>query len=83
MIVAVSDAGPLIHLHESGALTLLLLFSTLHVPGEVWRETVGMQRIPEAALTDLGLQRHVLGHGALSDFVAAHRLEYLHTGEQE
>ncbi len=82
MTTAVADAGPLIHLHEAGALNHLAIFSAVCVPTEVWRETVRQQRVPEGALLDLGVRR-VDFLRDLSKFVEAHRLGALHPGEQE
>jgi predicted nucleic acid-binding protein len=79
---AVADAGPLIHLNEGDTLHLLALFSALHVPSEVWRETVGKLRVPERAVLDLGAHCETVGDD-LPQFVVAHGLELLHPGEQE
>jgi hypothetical protein len=46
-VEAVADAGPLIHLHEVGQISLLNLFVAVHVPAIVWREATesgGFQR---------------------------------------
>ncbi len=51
----VIDAGPLIHLAEIGALNLLRLFNVLHIPGEVWRETIEQGRIPESSISVLNI----------------------------
>ena len=80
--VAVADAGPLIHLYEAGSLNLIKLFSSLRVPSEVWRETVGQGRVPERALLDLGVHREPVLDD-LATFVAMHGLDSLHPGEQE
>lgn len=55
----------------------------MHVPKAVWRETVGRGRIPEEALAETGLHYQAVEAAELSEFVAAHRLEHLHLGEQE
>ena len=82
MSAAVVDAGPLIHLHEVGALRHLAIFSTLHVPSEIWSETVGQQRVPERAMLDLGVRRE--SHfDDLAHFVETNNLGVLHPGEQE
>jgi len=79
---AVIDAGPLIHLHEVGLLHHLAIFSTLHVPSEIWRETVGELRVPERILLDLGVRREA--HlDDLAHFVETNNLGALHPGEQE
>jgi predicted nucleic acid-binding protein len=84
LIGAVTDAGPLIHLNEIGGLPLLSIFETLHIPAAVWRETVGLGRVPEAALQSLGIVRqHALPPADLAQFVQDQGLESLHGGEQE
>jgi predicted nucleic acid-binding protein len=80
--VAVSDAGPLIHLYEAAACKLLEIFSALRVPSEVWRETVGEGRVPERALVDLGVRPEPILND-LAPFVATHGLGTLHPGDQE
>lgn len=50
---AVTDAGPLIHLHEVGALPLLALFETVIVPSTVWQETTQAGRVPAGVLRAL------------------------------
>jgi predicted nucleic acid-binding protein len=81
---AVADAGPLIHLYEIGSLALLDIFSTLHIPDAVWRETVGVGRVPEGDLLSLGtVQRHALLQPDVAQFVQDHGLEALHSGECE
>lgn len=47
---AVADAGPLIHLAEIGAASLLALCERLLVPSAVWHETVGRTRVSEDEL---------------------------------
>lgn len=51
---ALVDAGPLIHLSEIDALTLLQIFDTLMIPEAVWSETVGQGRLSHAAVMGLG-----------------------------
>jgi predicted nucleic acid-binding protein len=79
---AVVDAGPLIHLYEVGALHHLAIFTMLHVPSEIWRETVGQQRVPESALHDHGVRRESYLDD-LAHFVETNNLGALHPGEQE
>lgn len=81
MSSAVSDAGPLIHLAEVGALPLLGVFDTVHIPRAVWSETVGASRVAEAAVLALdGAERHDAPIPDLPGFVKAHRLEELQAG---
>ncbi len=82
MSAAVVDAGPLIHLHEVGALRHLAIFSALRVPSEIWRETVGQQRVPEGPLLELGVRCEPY-LDELAHFVEANKLGALHPGEQE
>jgi predicted nucleic acid-binding protein len=83
MRVAV-DAGPLIHLAEVGALTLLQMFDTLYIPDAVWSETVGVGRLLEAQVIGLGnSERSTLPPSEMSQFVQSHHLERLQAGECE
>jgi predicted nucleic acid-binding protein len=83
-IAVVSDAGPLIHLAEIECLSLLSLFERLHIPGAVWRETVGQARVSGSDILEVGnVQQHTLSVIAVDRFVAQHRLEKLHSGERE
>ena len=73
---AVVDAGPLIHLTEVGALTLLRLFETLHIPNAVWSETVGRGRVQERDLVRLSnVHRHALPPADVARFVQEKGLE--------
>ncbi len=82
--IAVSDAGPLIHLNEIGNLALLRVFETVHIPQGVWNETVGMLRVPEDALLQLRIvRRHVLLADQVSQFSEQNDLADLHDGERE
>ena len=47
-LAAVADTGPLIHLAEIGCLTLLTIFSELHIPEGVWREADRPEPIRES-----------------------------------
>lgn len=81
---AISDAGPIIHLHEVGVLPLLRLFDSVHVPGEVWKETVGKDRVSATHLRSLGsLQRHNVDSTDLRVLIEANDLDHLQKGEQE
>ena len=53
--IAVADAGPLIHLAEIGCLSLLRIFTLLHIPETVWAETVGQGRVAEDDVLKLGI----------------------------
>lgn len=81
---AVTDAGPLIHLHEIGSLSLLGIFNILHIPEAVWHETVGLDRVPEGALLGLGsVRRHTPVPEDVAQFVQDNGLESLHSDERE
>jgi hypothetical protein len=65
MPLVVCDAGPLIHLDESGCLDLLSDFSEVLVPEAVWRE-VRQHRHPrschpQAAADEAGSSRRAAG----------------------
>lgn len=49
-LVAVADAGPLIHLHEVGHLFVLGVFPQVYIPQAVWEEAVVCGTVPEADL---------------------------------
>jgi predicted nucleic acid-binding protein len=81
---AAADAGPLIHLHEVSGLSLLAIFDALHIPDAVWRETVGLGRVPEGAILSLGtVQRHTLLPSDVARFVQDNGLEALQDGDRE
>lgn len=83
-VSAVADAGPLIHLAELNLLSLLTVFSALHVPSAVWAETVERKRISSELLLSLGnVQRHSLASSAIDRFVNQAGLHALHAGECE
>ena len=82
-LIAVSDAGPLIHLAEANGLPLLDVFARLHVPETVWSE-VARQQIAGADLSTIGnIQRLALSRTEVAKFVGENHLEELHLGEQE
>ncbi len=82
--VAVADAGPLIHLGQIDARSLLGVFSQVHVPDAVWAETVGTGRVRlcdlEAAVV---FRRHEIDPAGLRQFVQESDLRSLHPGETE
>lgn len=83
-LIAVSDAGPLIHLAEIDCLSLLSILDRLHIPRAVWQETVGQGRVSQAQVSVLrSVQCHTLSGKEIGRFVQEHRLEGLHTGERE
>ena len=81
--VAVSDAGPLIHLTEIDALHVLTIFDKLHVPQAVWTETVEHGRVSADSFAALQLARHSLLPTKVAQFVQTQNLTSLHPGEQE
>jgi predicted nucleic acid-binding protein len=81
---AVADAGPLIHLAEIGAASLLALCERLLVPSAVWHETVGRTRISEDVLMRATtIDRIVLPDDRVGRFIEENGLGTLHRGEQE
>ncbi|MBN1246934.1 MAG: nucleic acid-binding protein [Anaerolineae bacterium] len=81
---AVADAGPLIRLHEIGALHLLAFIDQLHVPDAVWHEVhaLGAGTAPPLETFD-NLIRRRLNDDSVKQFIHRHSLEHLHLGEQE
>lgn len=83
-VTPVADAGPLLHLAEIDGLSLLTLFTHIHIPDAVWRETVEQGRIAAANVMSLGnVQRHTLAPTTVTQFVRQHHLDKLHSGERE
>jgi predicted nucleic acid-binding protein len=83
-LIAVSDAGPLIHLAEIDSLSLLGIADQLHIPQAVWQETVGQARVLQADLSALGnVHSHTLPDREVEQFVLEHGLAELHAGERE
>lgn len=79
-LIAVADAGPLIHLAEIDGLSLLETFAELHIPEGVWRE---VDR-PSTIRRELTFaKRHVLESGEVESFVVEHGLGKLQSGERE
>lgn len=79
-MIAVADAGPLIHLAEIDCLSLLAVFPELHVPEGVWLE---VER-PSSIRTELTFaKRHVLAQDEVQKFTAEHGLGKLQAGERE
>ncbi len=81
---AVSDSGPLIHLAEIQAFSLLSIFQVLHIPDAVWNETVEYGRISKQSLLEFNqMQRHTLVQNEVTIFLKEHGLSELHLGESE
>ena len=84
MTVAITDAGPLVHLNEISCLVLLRIFDTLHIPDAVWSETVGQKRVFECDVLDLSIvRRHNLLPTKVAQFTRENGLDDLHDGERE
>jgi len=82
--VAVTDAGPLIHLAEIGSLSLLCIFERLYIPQVVWSETIGQNRVAQADLSELSnIERQFSTQVEVARFVQDNDLETLHGGECE
>jgi len=80
---AVADAGPLIHLHEIGCTSLLVIFEQLHVPDAVLREAQQHKRVPSKVISSLpGLVQHTVTAAELTPFEQSHNLAGLHSGER-
>jgi predicted nucleic acid-binding protein len=79
-LIAVADAGPLIHLAEIDSLSLLATFVDVHVPEGVWREVDRPSTIRDELTF---AKRHFLEKGEVDSFTAEHGLEKLQTGERE
>ncbi len=84
LIAAVIDSGPIIHLTEIGCLSLLRIFSTLHIPDAVWYETVGQGRVlPEDLLKVDIIKRHALSPAGINQFTTEKGFKKLDEGERE
>jgi predicted nucleic acid-binding protein len=83
-VVAVADAGPIIHLYEIGLLGLLDIWEQVIVPGAVWTETITAGRLPKEALEELNAFRLVQSsQPEIEQFIQRFNLGALHAGEQE
>ncbi len=84
MTAAVADAGPLIHLHEIDRLSLLRIFTLLHIPDAVWQETVDQNRLSQAGVLELGnIQPSSLSPAEVDRFILDNCLDDLHAGERQ
>lgn len=81
MTPAVVDSGPIIHLREAGALSLLSSFSPLSAPEEVWREVVEHGKLLKEELLDVGLTSEPAAPD-VDEFIQREGLDRLHRGEQ-
>lgn len=80
----VVDAGRIIHLAEVDSLAFLNLFQRLHIPDEVWHETVGQQRVTIEQVQVLrSLQRITVPASDCEYFIQQNDLLHLHRGELE
>ena len=84
LLIAVADAGPLIHLEEIGQLPLMTLFDKLLLPDAVWDEAVVNGSVPRASLEQLPcLARTSAVESEVLRFIQANSLNDLHRGERE
>jgi predicted nucleic acid-binding protein len=84
VIFAVADAGPLIHLREIRAISLLQQFQRLCISDAVWYETVELGRIAESDLRDLdNIERNRVSESIVERFIEDSGLKHLHAGERE
>ena len=78
IISAVADSGPLIHLAEIKAISLLQVFDALHIPAAVWVETVERGRISPGELTGLtAVRRHTLPQPEAVQFTQENNLLFV------
>lgn len=77
----IADAGPLIHLHEPGALPLLGTFPLINITQAVWDEVVTSGRVPESNLSVFQFQRHQVTAQAVDELRAAFPDVSLQQGE--
>ena len=84
LIAAVIDSGPIIHLTEIGCLSLLRIFSALHIPDAVWHETVEQGRVLQEDLLRVNrINRHALSPTAINQFTTEKGFKKLDDGERE
>ena len=70
-LIAVSDAGPFVHLAEVNGLLLLNIFARLHVPETVWTEVARQRQVTGADFSTIGnIQRHDSSSTEIAKFVA-------------
>ncbi len=82
-LVAVADAGPIIHLAEIDCLDLLAQFSQLHIPSAVISEIAGKTSgLPETLFSLTNLQHHDLPQSLVLTYVNVMSLDSLQAGEQ-
>ena len=79
-LAAVADTGPLIHLAEIGCLTLLTIFTELHIPKGVWLEA---DRPPTIREKLTFATHHFIQQEDVAKFAVDHGLEKLQAGERE
>ena len=83
-VVAVADAGPMIHLHETDCLSLLEAFSCIHITDGVRREATAPGRLADADLDNLSnLQQHSVSPDDVAQYTSDHSLNGLEAGERE
>lgn len=83
-IVAVADAGPLIHLAEIDCLSLLRIFEFVLIPSTVWSEVIASGQVAENVLSKFdSWQQHEISTTEISIFTEEYKLQELHIGERE
>ena len=81
--VAVTDAGPIIHLHEISRIALLGVFAAVHIGQCVWDEAVTSGRVSEPELRNATLfHRHIVSPQDIAVVTDA-TASTLHRGEVE
>lgn len=79
---AVSDAGPLIHLNETGCLRFLRIFDALPVPDAVWAEATQQGRVQPDDILSLGnVERRDVDRQAALHLANTNQLENLHPAD--
>jgi predicted nucleic acid-binding protein len=74
-LIAVSDAGPFIHLAEVNGLAFLNVFARLHVPETVWSEITRQPQIADADISSVSqVKRDELSRSEVAEFVRQNHL---------
>jgi predicted nucleic acid-binding protein len=80
-LTAVTDAGPLIHLHEIGLTRLLAIFDRLFISDDVWAETVGAGRVADVFLAEENVERRAVPPDAYREYASRRGFGHLQNGE--
>jgi len=84
-VIAVSDAGPLIHLSEINCLSVLSVFEGIHIPEAVCSEVI--RHRGKSVMEDIrktgSVRCLMLSQNEVSQFISNNNLEKLDYGERE